>query len=258
MSAEADSKIFPYCIEEVEFKKTGRRYIAVVASLLMACAAFPIHGLSVELGVTGGGGLALAYGSFLDSKTAALAELGAASLTTLGSSQARLSPGWTAGFYATVDLLSWLALRLDVYFESAGAERIALTSGGAPFDQYEMYFASVNMPLNVRAKLPLGPGQLSAALGPFLGIVTGSITIVDRYASSTTTAVTPPDGHLLFFGLSGGIGYSLPLGPGRAGIELRSDWSILPVTAASGQTGGDINPIGVDLVLSYGFRIGNP
>jgi hypothetical protein len=232
--------------------------IAAAASFLLLCAAVPIHGLTVELGVTGGGGLALMYGSYLDSRAADLAEIGAASPGSPGSSQARLFPGWTLGVYAQTDVLSWLSLRLETYFESAGAERIAVTSGGAPFDQYGVSFASVNIPFRALAHTPLGPGQLFGGLGPFLGIVAGSITVVDRYSTSTTTAVISPDiSHVFFFGLSGGIGYSMLLGPGRAGIELRSDWSILPVTAGSGSPGGNLNPVGLQLVASYGIQIGD-
>jgi hypothetical protein len=231
----------------------------VVVSFLLAFIALPIHGVTVELGITGGGGLSFSYGSSLDSKAAALAELGAATLSVVGSSQNQLFPGWAAGAFAQMDLLSWFSLSLEVLIESAGVERIAVTSGGVPFDQYGLYFASVDIPLRARARTTLGPGQLFAAIGPFLGFVAGSITIVDRYASSTTVAVITPDiSHVFFFGLSGGIGYSLRLGPGIAGIELRSDWAIVPVTAASGQAGGDINPIGVDLVVSYGILLGTP
>ena len=208
--------------------------------------------MTIETGVTGGGGLALAYGSFFDNKAAALTELGAASSTTLGSSQAQLFPGWTAGLYAQTDLLSWLALRLEIAFESTGASRTALTSGGSPFDQYGLSFASVNIPVLAVARFGLGPGHLFAALGPFFGIVAGPVTVVDRYASATTTAVvTPAFAHIWLLGLSGGIGYSFGLGPGIAGIELRSDWSILPVTAA----GDGVNPIGIHLVVSYGYRL---
>jgi hypothetical protein len=226
--------------------------LGVAVLLVAACSALPLHGMTIEVGVTGGGGLALAYGALLDNKAASLAILGAASLTALGSSQAQLFPGWSAGVYAQTDLLSWLSLRLEILYESAGALRTAFTSGGSPFDQYGISFASVNVAVLAVARFALGPGRIWGALGPFFGLVAGSVTVVDRYASSTTTAViTPSFSHIWLLGLSGGIGYSLRAGPGIAGIELRSDWSILPVWAA----GDGINPIGVDLVLSYGFPL---
>jgi len=229
----------------------------VFLPLLLLGIALPARALTVELGVTGGGGPVLAYGSLLDAKAEVAAALGAASPGTAGSAVPQNFPGWTVGVYAETDILSWLALRLDVWYERAGAMYIAFTSGGAPFDQYGVYFDSVNIPLRARAWTPLGRGVFSGSLGPLLGIVTGNITILDRYATSTTTAVVNPDfSHGFFFGLAGGIGYSLRLGPGTAGIELRADWAILPVATAAGQPGGDINPVRVNLVLEYGIQVG--
>ncbi len=174
----------------------------------------------------------------------------------MGSSQAQLFPGWAGGAYAQTDLLSWLALRVELTYESAGAERLALTSAGAPFDQYGVSFSSFTVPVLLRAGITWGPGQLFASTGPFLGIVAGTITIVDRYASSATTAVITPDlAHLFYFGLEGSVGYAFPFGPGRVGIELRSDWSLTPVAVGPGPADG-VNPLSVNVVLSYGFRLG--
>jgi hypothetical protein len=236
-------------------KQLRARCLVGLAALVLAGAAFPVHGTSIELGVSGGGGLALMYGSFLDSRTESLAEIGAASPSAPGSSQAGLFPGWTAGVYGQVDVLKWLAIRFEALYESAGAERVAMTSAGAPFDQWGVYFASVSIPVRGVAHFALGPGEFQGTLGPFLGIVAGPITVVDRYTSAETAAVITPDfAHAFFFGLVGGIGYSMRLGPGRAGLEIRSDWSILPVTVGGAQ--GIVNPIGLELVGSYGIQIG--
>ena len=206
--------------------------------------------------MTGGGGLALMYGSFMDAKADTVAQLGSAAPGAVGSSLLQLFPGWVGGVYAETDVLKWLALRLDVWYETAGAARVGLTSGGAPFDEYGVYFSSVDIPLRARARLALGPGTFSGSLGPYLGILAGPITIVDRYSSTTTTVVVNPDiSHAFFFGLAGGVGYTLRLGPGNAMIELRADWAILPVTA-TGQAGGNLNPIGLVLVAGYGVQIG--
>ncbi len=246
-----------YYFGEVKGLNVGRpKTAALPVLLLLLCGAFPAGALKVEIGVTGGGGLALMYGSFLDAKADTVAQLGSASPGVMGSSQFQLFPGWVGGLYAEIDVLRWLALRLDIWYESAGAARVGLTSGGAPFDEYGVYFPSVDIPLRARARLGLGPGTLSGSLGPYLGILAGPLTIVDRYSSATTTVVVNPDiPHAFFFGLVGGVGYSLRLGPGTVMIELRADWAILPVTA-TGQAGGNLNPIGLDLVAGYGIQIG--
>jgi hypothetical protein len=232
------------------------RLRSVVVLLILAGAALPAGAFSVELGVSGGGGLALMYGSFLDSKADTVAQLGSGGPGAPGTSRFQLFPGWVGGIYAETDILRWLALRLDAWYETAGAARVGLTSSGAPFDEYGVYFSSVAIPLRARARVALGPGTFSGSLGPYLGILAGPVTIVDRYSGTTTTLVINPDLlHAFFFGLAGGVAYSLRLGPGTATIELRADWAILPVTA-TGQAGGNLNPLGLDLVAGYGFQIG--
>jgi hypothetical protein len=228
----------------------------LVLIVLLIGIGFSAHAMALEVGVTAGGGLALMYGSFLDYKADTVAQLGSASPGALGSSLFQLFPGWVGGVYAETDLLKWLALRLDIWYETSGAARIGLTSGGAPFDEYGVYFSSVDVPLRARARLALGPGTFSGSLGPYLGILAGPITIVDRYSSSTTAVVVYPDlGHAFFLGLAGGAGYSFRLGPGTATVELRADWAFLPLTA-TGQAGGNLDPIGLVVVAGYGFQIG--
>jgi hypothetical protein len=240
----------------VRWQSVSVRKGAAAALLALLCAAAPSQAVSLELGITGGGGLALAYGSYLDSKAEAVAELGASQLTALGSSETRPFPGWTLGLYAQVDLLSWLALQMEVSYESAGALRVAMTRGGSPFDQYGISFASVTIPVRARAALPLGPGLITGALGPFVGIVAGDVSIVDRYSSATTTATITPDlSGRFFLGVQGGIGYSLPLGPGVAGIEIRSAVSFLPMSINGRSSDGDFNPVGLRLLVSYGIRL---
>jgi hypothetical protein len=77
-------------------------------------------------------------------------------------------------------------------------------------------------------------------------------TIVDRYASSSTTASIPP---ALYFGLSGGAGYAMALGPGTCTLEARADWA-LTSAAPRASLGGEIFPLGLSLMLGYGFPIG--
>jgi len=233
-----------------------RSRLPAILLIVLACSALPAASLSVELGVTGGGGMALMYGSLMDSKAQSISLLGSTGPGALGYSQFLFFPGWTAGAYAVTGILPWLALRLDAWYESEGAARTGFTNGGSPFDIYGVYFASVEIPLRAIAHFPLGPGAIWGSLGPYLGILASNVTLVDRYSSTTTTVVVTPDlAHVLFFGLAGGAAYSMRIGPGVATLEIRADWAILPVTAA-GQAGGNLNPIGLVLVAGYGFQLG--
>jgi hypothetical protein len=90
------------------------------------------------------------------------------------------------------------------------------------------------------------------SLGPFLAITASGLTVVDRYASSSTTATIPP---AFYLGLSGGAGYSLAMGPGTCTLEARADWA-LTSAASKASLSGDIFPLGLSLMLGYGFPIG--
>lgn len=224
---------------------------------LLGAAVLPLAGLSVEVGVTGGGGMALMYGSLMDDKTQTVALLGSASAGSLGYSQFLFFPAWTVGLYGEMPIIDWLSLRLDAWYETAGAARTGYMSTGSPFDVYGAYFASVDIPLRARVHFPLGPGTISGTLGPYLGIIAGDVSLVDRFSSATSSvAVTPDLAHRFFFGIVGGPAYSMRLGPGIATVEIRADWAILSANA-SGQQGGDLNPIDLTLVAGYGIQLGD-
>jgi len=229
----------------------------VIGGALLGGFVPPTAAMAVELGVTGGGGMALMYGSMLDEKAETVSLLGSSGPGAMGYSQFVFFPGWTAGVYAETPLLGWLALRVEAWYESSGAARTGFTSGGSAFDVYGVYFSSVEIPIGVRAHFPMGPGEISAILGPYLGIIAGDVTLVDRSATTSTTAVITPDlAHRFFFGLAGGAAWSFRIGPGRATLELRADWAILSANA-SGDSGGNLNPIGLSLVAGYGVQLGD-
>jgi hypothetical protein len=224
------------------------------ALLLLFLVLFPTRGfpLAWELGAVGGGGPCFAYGSYLDSRQALLAELGSSTPGKLGSSKGLLFPGWSVGGYAEAIILDWLALRTEPRISFMGASSVALTDGGSNFDNYGFYFYGVSLPLLARFKIALGPGSVCISAGSFLAINASGLTLVDQYASSTTMASIPP---AFFFGLTGGVGYAVAMGPGVCALEARVDWA-LTSAADNVSLGGDIFPLGVYLMLSYGFPIG--
>ena len=233
----------------------------VVVTLLLAGGAWPdtlaAQGFPLELGVTAGGGMALMYGSMLDEKAETVSLLGSSGPGSLGYSRFMFFAGWTVGLYAETPLLAWLALRMEAWYEANGAARTGYTNGGSPFDVYGVYFPGVEVPIGVRAHVRLGPGEISGLLAPYLGIIAGDVTVVDRFSGSTATAVVTPDfAHRFFLGLAGGGAYSLALGPGTVMIEIRADWAILSANA-SGNAGGNLNPVGLGLVAGYGLGLGD-
>jgi hypothetical protein len=233
-----------------------RKCWALVVLLLAAvCAAAPC--IDFEAGVIGGGGLSFLFGSYLDAKAAMLAETGSTTPGSLGRSLATLFPDWGVGAYGEVGILSWLGVRLEPRLAFMGASRLALTDTELPFCRYSLSFATLLVPLLARAKLSLGPGFLTVSAGPLYGAIVGEITTVDRYVSTAMKgSLTTDFGQVQFFGVSGGAGYSLPLGMGVAALELRADCAITPATGQDGVLGGEMFPLGVALAASYGVRFG--
>jgi hypothetical protein len=222
--------------------------------LLFLLFLLPTHGypLAWELGVIGGGGPCFSYGSYLDSRQAMLAEVGSSTPGKLGSSTKLLFPGWTLGGYAEADLFDWLAIRTEPRISFMGKSSAALTDTGDNFDNYGFYFYGISLPLLTRFKIPLGPGRVCLTAGPFMAVTASGLILVDRYASSTTTVSIS---SAFFFGLTGGAGYALAIGPGVCALEARVDWA-LTSAADSVSLGGDVFPLGVYMMLSYGFPIG--
>jgi hypothetical protein len=230
------------------------RHLALLV-ILLAGAASIASGLTFEVGAMGSGGLTFSSGSWFDAKAAALAELGGSSLTTDGSSTVKLFPEYSGGAFAEVEFIPWLAARVEARYAFLGAARVALTEAGAAFDTYGLYFSSLLVPVTARGKLPVGPGKLTATAGPFIGIVLGDIVVVDTYADSSTSAGFPAaSGDAFFAGLTGGIGYEMPLGPGIASIELRADWAFTSIGAD--RLAADVTAVGATLMAGYGIRIG--
>jgi hypothetical protein len=234
-----------------------RRVSTLLVPALLAFSATAAAGLGLEIGAMAGLGQSLAYGSYLDARAAALAEYGAGSLGSPGRVMPEPFPGWGAGLYAEMYFAPWIGLRLEPRYAALSVAYLASTSAGTPYDRYGVYISAILVPLLVRGRMDLGPGRISASAGPFVGFPLGGITIVDRYASSSTTAAFPYSAVMpVFLGLSAGVGYEMRLGPGVVGLDLRADAAVTGVTSSWGPVGGGIMPVPVFLAMSYGFLLG--
>jgi hypothetical protein len=235
----------------------GKRcaFVAVLL-LLWSVSSFA---LAWEFGgiLSGGLDLGSAAGTYFDAKSAQLAALGSSAPGTLGTTRPDILPGFTVGGYAELDFIDWLGVRFEPRVSLMGSSFLAINDAGAAFDRYGAFFFGLLLPLYARGIIPLGPGAVTVMAGGFYGVVFGSVALSDRYASSATTAWIPLETEQLeFYGASGGLGYSLQLGPGIAALELRADWALTPISFTTGSTGGELHPLGVVLAAGYGIRIG--
>jgi hypothetical protein len=234
-----------------------RRSSSPLAAVLIMLAAMPASASGIRLGVTGGGGLSLAGGSFLDMRAEQLAVLGASTITTPGTIRGELFPGWSAGVFIEGDLGSRLAVRLESRVASGGAARLAVTQAGLPFDRYGASWHSVMVPVLLEGRFALGPGYLTGSAGAFPALIVGPVAVSDRYASMTTTAPISqslPQG--LFLGACAGVGYTLVRGRMLASLEARADVAFTPASSPTGGVGATIFPGALSVVASFGFSTG--
>ena len=216
---------------------------AFVFAFLVSSAAAALPGW-LELGVVGCGGLTVPVGGYFGAKTSQLAALGAS-----GQTRIRSLPQWGEGLYATMDVLPWLSVGLEPRVSFRSASSLSSTDAGKAFDLYAVSFASGIIPATVTGKLTCGPGDIGITAGGYYGVVIGSVTFLDRYASVTTTASATGAG---FWGLTAGAGYSLDVGPLRAGLSLRVDWTLTSIVPFG--AGQEITPVDLSLMFALGIR----
>jgi hypothetical protein len=233
-----------------------RRFFWIIALSALTASAFA---LTFEFGGVLGGGFDFGTpsGAYFEDKEARLAELGSSAPGSLGTSQPDIFPAMTFGGYAELDFFDWLGVRIEPRVSMLGSAFMAFTDTGAAFDRYGAYFLGLLLPLYVRGSYPLGPGFITGCAGGFYGVVLSGVALADRYVSSSTaTWISLEVEQLEFYGISGGLGYSMQLGPGIARAEIRADWALTPVRFTVASMDGELHPIGVLLAIGYGIRIG--
>ncbi len=227
-----------------------------IAGIIFLCAVSVAASPALTWNAGGilGGGLDFAGGSYFDARAQSLTLLGSTTPGVPGTSAVQLFPGATAGGYVELEALEWLSVRVEPRVSFLGGMYMAYTDTGAPFDRYGAYTAALILPVYARFIIPLGPGAVSISAGGFCAAAPAGSVLFDRYLSSSTTTWVQPDlARLFFFGVSGGSGYSFPLGPGTASVELRVDWAPAPLGVG---TDSGVVPLCAAIIAGYGVKIG--
>jgi hypothetical protein len=234
------------------------KFPAALLLLLMVLPAAAVGAatLPVEVGVVGDGGLSLTGGTYFEAKAEQLAQQGASG-ATLGTSKVQPFPGWGAGLFVQFGLLSWLDLRVEIQGMYLGASRTAYNAAGLPFDAYGAALWALALPVTAHGSFRLGPGFLTADVGAFLGAAVGGVMTGDTYSTVSTSAlVSLTAAQSILVGLSGGLGYEIPVAGGRVGAGLRADGSLRSLALDSGIAAGDLLPWNISLFVTYTFRRG--
>ena len=266
MSSLLDKTVAPWYIcrgsDWFERLRKGDKHMGklrIFSSIALSVLTASAFALTWEFGGILGGGFDFGApsGTYFEDKEARLAELGSSAPGSLGSSLPDIFPALSIGGYAELDFFDWLGARIEPRVSMLGSAFMAYTDAGAAFDRYGAYFFGLLLPLYVRGSYPLGPGFITGCAGGFYGVVLSGVALADRYvSSSTTTWISLSMRQIEFYGISGGLGYSMQLGPGIARAEARADWALTPVRFTAGSLEGELHPVGVTLAIGYGVRIG--
>jgi hypothetical protein len=180
--------------------------ILVLSVLLVASVA--AFSLDVNLGVKAGAGVGYFTGEGWNDY-----------LDTLTSGDSGASIAFGAAVFADFKLLDFLAIQPGVAYMRTGAS-YSFTDALAQDVQTDVAVNLLTIPLYIRPMFPVGAGDVYLFAGPAFTLVLGDVTeTADIGGTDTDTDFTP--GTDSFWGVSGGLGYSFPLGPGFALAEAK-------------------------------------
>jgi hypothetical protein len=190
-----------------------------------------------------------ASGSFLSGRGDFYSELGASSITQLGSSapyypillgglgvDLSLSGGdfllWNGpfSFVTGMDVGSW-----------GGAVSGKTAADGTAFASTRARDIAFSIHVGERYRIALEPkGILSFDLGPFVGF-NCAYFVQENISGIYSLSVLSPDlADLAFVGVGLGCDYGYELGPGLLTLGLRGDIALTPIASADGVVGGSI------------------
>jgi hypothetical protein len=223
----------------------------LIPIVMMTMTTTMVSALEIEVGAIGGGGLSFGYGDFITTWGDAVAGYNLTDSTATGSSTVQLFPEWSAGVYGQVGILQGFSVRLEPRWAYLGFARLARNDAGTTFEQYGAELSCLLIPILARGSLPVGPGDITASVGPFVGFALGGVNAVEMYSNGASTTGTL--GGQAFLGISGGAGYTLPLGPGFLSLEARADWAFTSILDPD--TCGNLDAAGVTLMVGYGIKL---
>jgi hypothetical protein len=239
-----------------------------IACLLIALASLApafAEGITLEAGVTGGGGLSFSSGGLIDKVQAELVDLGTWSVGA-GTATRELTPCWTAGAYLSLGLGEVFKLGLSPHFGYLGDTFLAKNDQGKAWERWSVALPSVLVPITARAGLRLSEAfSLEPYLGPELGILAGSPSVLRRHLSDSVTVAGDTGGQYLWLAALGGLEAHLVTDVGVFTLGFSAEAALFPITlSVPGRTTGDpalsgeIYPYAFNLYLGWGwpFRIG--
>jgi hypothetical protein len=156
-----------------------------------------------------------------------------------GRSEARI--GFSGGVYILIGLTDFLVLQTEVLYSMFGTN-FSYTSLGEDVAGSQVAHV-LEAPFMLRAQMPLASGMLFGFAGPnVVFFLSDAITRLDT--GDDSSASIPPAA----LGLSVGLGYELPLGPGYLSFDLRATATLSEIFWQS-----DFRYVTMYLLAGYGW-----
>jgi hypothetical protein len=214
--------------------------IRFVTIVMLAALAPGLPALDLSWGLRAGAGGSCLYGGWVDNLRAELVDLGAATVT------ARPYVSWRLGGWVAMPVLPFLAVRAEPSLGLVGGALLAsdgydLLAGAWALDLSLPVLATTTVALPV-GELVLGAGLLTAVAVPVMQTWNDGIVWYDERLAMVLTR----------FGVAGGLGYVLPLGPGAITFDLRVLASFLSI--AGPPIDGMLDAVSVEFLAGWAFR----
>ncbi len=224
-------------IHDVERSWLVKRRIAVVVLAGLSLIGSGVWATDFRIGLKAGADLGFIGGRDFQIDLNDLDDSGE------GQSEARI--GFSGGIYFIIGLSEILSLQQEVLYSMFGTS-FSYTSSGEDVTGWQVAHV-LEMPLTLRAQMPLGPGMLFAFAGPGAVLFLGDI--IERTESDGDSDVSKlsPD-HPAALGLSVGLGYELPVGNGLLSFDLRGTATLSEIFRQS-----DYRYVTMYLLVGYGW-----
>ena len=210
--------------------------LAAILAILPSAA----FGLDLTLGVKGGGALPFYSGSFYKDI-----------LLTAAGRETELRFGYSAGIFADIGILDFLAVQPEVLYSSLGGNY------GDSSETWKERATVIEIPVLLKVRFMLGGLQFSPFAGPDLLIPIGewSQKRIDDSTGDVTLSGTfnMNDIRNLIIGVVAGAGLSIPLGGISVSVDARYHFGLQSMYTEA--FNWDVKQNAVQVLVGIGFEV---
>jgi len=212
----------------------------IAGTILLVALATGASSLELTGGVKIGAGGSLVYGGWVDGLRDELYGLGAGVV----EDQAYFS--WRLGGWIEFPLLDRLSVRLEPCLAMVGGALLAS-------DGYDLlagvWAVELELPVLAVTRLALPTGSIVLGAGPLIAV---AVPVLQTWNNGVVWYEDRLAWVLAGFGVAGGVGYELPVGPGTIVLDLRVLAPLLSTAAPS--IDGTLNAASLELSAGWDFR----